>query len=451
MKSLLVDALRQAQGQLSEDDTGEVAADSGELSIQETGASGSEDDSRRDNVPELDLLKTGAIKVGESAGIPGTDVLPESEPESEPEPDTVLSQDDEPEIELVQDPDAPLLNATMILDTRGATLAEKTPVIAKIGRLTPILCLIGMATAATVYLLIARLAVLGLNEDLSDISERVRMDLAGVDASDEWQNLPVSEINVFDQFVISNQVLPEPADIKRPVETAGIPLDKTAARPQQSRQADNSNAAVVIERSYSAGGGINDRAYGFVVNAYESYRARNYEQAERQYNEALAIEPNHSDALAGLAAVYRQTGREPQALRRYEQLLSLDPGNTMAASAILSISSADAGWDNESELKHLLQRFPDAHHLHFALASVYVGQSRWPDARHEFLAAHQLNPANADYSYNLAVSMEKLGDYAAARDYYETALATADDASNIDTDAISAHLDELAAELREPS
>ena len=442
MKSLLVDALRQAQGEMPDDDPGrQHAAERADQQMDAADTQGLTGDDARIESGDLNLLETGTRQVG------GSGAAAESRATHRPAAETLSAEQAEPE--LAPDPDAPLLNATMILDTRGATLFEREPVIMKIGRLAPLLCLIAMSVTVAAYLLFNRLSMLQLNEDLAGLAGRVRLDTGAT--ADQWQDLPLSDINVFDRVAIGSDGNKSSAAVKLVRVAAEMPTAKVAIPLQTQRAVSRPDAGVLIEKSGAAAGDSSGRAYAHVVDAYAAYRAQDYRQAEQQYETALDIEPNHRDALAGLAAVYRQSGRNEQAVQVYEKLLAIDPGNTAAAAAILSVRSASAGWDSESDLKLMLQRFPDAQHLHFALGTVYVVKNRWPEARHEFLAAHRLDRSNADYSYNLAVSLEKLGEYRAARTYYETALATAGDDSNVDPDAISAHLHELATQLREPT
>ena len=60
--------------------------------------------------------------------------------------------------------------------------------------------------------------------------------------------------------------------------------------------------------------------------------------------------------------------------------------------------------------------------MHFALGLQYVTQGRWPDAQAAFFEALRNEPTNADYAYNLAVSLDRLGQAQSAATYYQRAL-----------------------------
>ncbi len=422
MKSFLIDALRQADGQIGDDGTEKPRADAADDSLLTT------DELGYSNATELSLLEIQEEPVDESCRQSDTADTPNQF-------DRVAS--------AYVGPGA-LLSATKRLTARSTALPSQESIFARLGRLTPLLCLVAMSAAAGGYMLLNRIAFNNLNQDLSDLSERFRSDSRTAVEQDGWRNLPVTDISVINEIVARNadSVAPAPIDTANPI----VPVGQASATPARSRRADRNIGIGVTKNVASI---VNDRAYSSVLAAFKAYRARNYELAEKYYLRALEIEPHHLDALAGLAAVFRQTGREQRAAETYQKLLGMDPGNTVAASAIISLRSKDADWATESDLKHLLQQFPEAHHLHFALGSYFVEQGRWVDARHEFLAAHRLAPRYADYSFNVAVSMENLGEYSEARSYFEMALATAEDSSNIDMDAVTQHLNEMTAHLRE--
>ena len=73
----------------------------------------------------------------------------------------------------------------------------------------------------------------------------------------------------------------------------------------------------------------------------------------------------------------------------------------------------------------MLQDNPDIPFLHFSLGNLYASQSRWPDAQQAFFDAYTMDSGNADYAYNLAVSLDRLGHPDTALDYYKTAMQLA--------------------------
>ena len=61
--------------------------------------------------------------------------------------------------------------------------------------------------------------------------------------------------------------------------------------------------------------------------------------------------------------------------------------------------------------------------LHAALGNHYSQMARWTEASRSYASAVGLAPETADYLYNLAVSLDNLGDIQAAVETYQRALS----------------------------
>jgi tetratricopeptide (TPR) repeat protein len=189
---------------------------------------------------------------------------------------------------------------------------------------------------------------------------------------------------------------------------------------------------------------FDDPAYGLINDAFNAYRAGDLAAAEVSYRRALDIAPRHPNALHGLAAVLQRNGRFAESRQFYESLLSVEPGNTAAATALLAQNEGDSLDSSMSDVRALLQRHPDSASLHFALGILLAQESRWTEARHVFANASRLESGNADYLFNLAVSLEHLGRYVEARRYYGLALDNSDIASMLDDEVVMARIANLA-------
>ena len=471
MKNPLVDALRQASGddkniavEESRADVAEalpvtnenVPDESMDLELIDPPAGDSAEPAKSVD-GSLDLTPGETGKIDEAVNSTGQSIHPAINDTDEPAKSTLESFGPETEeaADLSVEPtasaavaDRASLAATAVLTARGASLEHRAPMLPKIGRLAPILCLIGMSASAGGYFLIDRLSSGSLNEDLDDMSERMSLDETLGGGTGVKTVLPVTDISVIKRTAARNAASAALEEKKTEAQQRRETNDNTRSSTIGSDQGrDNTTVPIGVSRQPVAT--VDDKAYQLVVAAFDAYRQQDYDVAENNYLKALEIEPNHADALAGLGAVYQQTGRINLATENYQRLLGVDPGNTLAASALISLRSTEVDWDTESELKHLLQRFPLAHHLHFALASYFVDQGRWADARYEFRAAQELAPDNADYNFNLAVSLEQLGDYEGARHYYEAAIATAGGSANVDKQVVAQHLTEMTSQERE--
>ena len=206
----------------------------------------------------------------------------------------------------------------------------------------------------------------------------------------------------------------------------GAPVDARAVRGEQPEPfsaepavAAEPRASIRITRSTRS-----NRISDALQTAYLDYQAGRYAQATDGYRQVLAAEPGNRDARLGLAALAMQRGETETARSLYQELLRLDPKDSSAQAALASLQQEPSA-ETESELKLLLAEQPNAAQLHFALANLYAAQARWPQAQQAYFDAQRLRPTHPDYAFNLAISLEHLGQPQAALEYYRRALALA--------------------------
>ncbi|HID71165.1 MAG TPA: tetratricopeptide repeat protein, partial [Thermoplasmata archaeon] len=83
----------------------------------------------------------------------------------------------------------------------------------------------------------------------------------------------------------------------------------------------------------------------------------------------------------------------------------------------------DSQW--EAQVKNLLLQQPNDSDLNFMLGSYYAKQKDWLKAESFFKKASALSSQSAEILLNYAVSLDHLGRYALARQYYQKTLAVA--------------------------
>ena len=181
-------------------------------------------------------------------------------------------------------------------------------------------------------------------------------------------------------------------------------------------------------------------------NAYLAYRNGKFEQAQQLYREALNLDSNNTDALLGLAVIAQRRGVDSMAAHYYAKVMALDPRNAVANAGMSALVTDD---NRESRLKTLLNEQQDSASLHFALGNYYAGQARWGEAQPAYFDAYKLEPDNAELAFNLATSLDHLGQKKLAAQYYERALQL--DAGNhagFDHAKISKRIEELTGMAR---
>jgi Tfp pilus assembly protein PilF len=158
---------------------------------------------------------------------------------------------------------------------------------------------------------------------------------------------------------------------------------------------------------------------------YEALQKNDLAAARDAYQRALARDPASRDALLGLAAIDVRSGQLDSAESRYAKMLETDPRDAHALASVLSLRGQLDPVTAESRLKNLLAAHPDAAPLHFSLGNQYAQQSRWSEAQGAYFRAYSVDPENADYAFNLAISLDRLHQKNLALDYYQRALALA--------------------------
>jgi Flp pilus assembly protein TadD len=190
-----------------------------------------------------------------------------------------------------------------------------------------------------------------------------------------------------------------------------------------------------------------------LLAAWQAYRNGDFDTASQHYSEVLRKDAlnNHTpdrDALLGMAAIAQQRSQDAIAAQYYNQLLALDPRDPDAHAGLSSLLGATGAPSAESRLKLLLAQRPESAALHFALANHYADQSRWEDAEQSYFSACKLESDNAQFAFNLAVSLDHLGQAKLAAQHYRHALKL-DQAGNpsFDHAQTQLRLDELTSHL----
>jgi Tfp pilus assembly protein PilF len=205
---------------------------------------------------------------------------------------------------------------------------------------------------------------------------------------------------------------PRPADVAPPAVTP--PATAAAPSPEQA-----SGTPIAINAPILS---IDPQ----IEQGYQAFQKGDLAAARESYQRALTRSPTNRDALLGLAAIDVRSGRLEAAEARYLRLLEMDPRDGQAVAALVALRGRLDPVASESRLKTLIANQPEVAQLHLSLGNQYAQQSRWSEAQAAYFKAYSIDPQNADYAFNLAVSLDQLRQKKSALEYYQRALALAE-------------------------
>ena len=181
-----------------------------------------------------------------------------------------------------------------------------------------------------------------------------------------------------------------------------------------------------------------------ITAGYESLARGELAAARHSYQAALATDPASIDALLGMATVEAQSGNRTAAAHHYRRVLEADSRNVTALAGLAALADYSRPEALEAQLREDLTRNPDSAPLRFALGNLYASQARWTEAQAEFFESYRLDPGVADVLYNLAVSLDHLGQPRLAAEFYARALdASRRQATQFDPVPVARRLAEL--------
>jgi tetratricopeptide (TPR) repeat protein len=157
---------------------------------------------------------------------------------------------------------------------------------------------------------------------------------------------------------------------------------------------------------------------------YSAFQQGDDRAAQRAYTRVLRKDPDNRDALLGIAAVNLRMGNTQTAQQRYRQVLQLYPQEPYAQVGLINTLDHFSP-ETESQLKILLEQTPQSAFLHFSLGNVYASQRRWAQAQQAYFDALRYDKKQANYAYNLAISLDHLNQPRTALTYYQRALKLA--------------------------
>lgn len=296
--------------------------------------------------------------------------------------------------------------------------------------------------------------------------------VAGMGAYLWWLSADTPHSSLLTAAAPTGEALPEPAPLPQPLPPAlppapGAPDAPAASRiaPAETKPAPAAPAAAIaatpplrpaarppVETRPATQPGARTpviRRNDPADDAWQALRAGRTAEASENYRKALRNDPRNREVLLGLAEAAVREGQAMQAIDYYERVLRLNPRDPDANAGMALLHGHSDPTSYEARLQALLGEQSGNAGLHFALGALLAGQKRWHEAQQAFFQAATLAPDNADYQYNLAVSLDQMGKYRNARDFYEKALLLSQKRpGNFPRDTVQARLEVLTDFIR---
>jgi Flp pilus assembly protein TadD len=132
---------------------------------------------------------------------------------------------------------------------------------------------------------------------------------------------------------------------------------------------------------------------------------------------------NVADRLAE-AIRHQQAGRFTEARQLYEEILAVDPTHAQAMHLLGTLIALGQDVPRALQLmRRAIELAPNIAGFHYNLGMVWARVERWPEAASEFQRAGELDPQNADSLLNLGNALYNLGNLEEAITTFEKSIA----------------------------
>ena len=149
-------------------------------------------------------------------------------------------------------------------------------------------------------------------------------------------------------------------------------------------------------------------------------RQDNYDEAETEYNVALAIKPDYTKAMSGLAGTYETTGRLDEALELAERMEVVAPQDTaVKRQHSYILLSADKIEKAGEKIQELFAADPDDVHTLNLLGQYYICAGDEKKASGCFKKIRALRPDYTSFYREAGKRHSQKGDYKKAEEFYQ--------------------------------
>ncbi|MFZ3060251.1 MAG: tetratricopeptide repeat protein [Candidatus Methanoperedens sp.] len=171
----------------------------------------------------------------------------------------------------------------------------------------------------------------------------------------------------------------------------------------------------------ASGIGLSHNIHNNLGLAYD--RIGKYEEAIKELNEALRLNPDYIEVHNNLGVTYDRMGKPEEAVNELKEALKLNPDYTEAHCNLGNIYACSGRYEEAArELHEALRINPELAIAHNNLGNIYALQKRNEEAIKEFREALRINPGYAPAHNNLGNAYAEAGRFDDALREFQEAL-----------------------------
>ncbi len=161
------------------------------------------------------------------------------------------------------------------------------------------------------------------------------------------------------------------------------------------------------------------------------YDLKRYEEAEKEYREALKINPNYTEAHNNLGNLLDDLKRYEEAEKEYKEALKLNSNYADAHNNLgVSLQNLKRYEEAEKEYREAILLNPNYADAHNNLGLLLQNLKRYEEAEKEYREAIRINPNLAEAHNNLGLLLQNLKRYEEAEKEYGEAIRLNSDYAN---------------------
>jgi len=149
---------------------------------------------------------------------------------------------------------------------------------------------------------------------------------------------------------------------------------------------------------------LNADAYRELANAYGKIGKLN--EAESTYLNAIAVRPTYWAAHSDLGAFYFRLGRYDEANKEFQTVVRLTPDNARGYSSLGAVAYEQKRYDTAEEMYEKSVALKPTQAAYENLGVLYFTQGRYQDAAHWFELATQMNDLDSQSWHSLAAAYQ---------------------------------------------